>query len=532
MDPEKEDGNIEYKLKLLNKSEERIEELASQMRYRCDEGESECIYNLGVEDDGTEVGLTIQEYEETLKTLNSAADKNNYSVKLLTTKNINNEKSTYEILIREYNENKYIDIKVAVAGSVNAGKSSMLACLISGKNDDGRGSARLSVFNFKHEVDTGRTSSIAHHIMGFDKDHKIVNYSGNPSWPDIVRDSVKIISFTDLAGHDKYLKTTIQGLASSKPDLCLILVGANRGVLKMTKEHIFISITLGIPFAMVITKIDMVGECQNVLQETIDSIYKILKCPGVRRIPIKIKTSGDVIRSAINIHSGSIVPVFSLSNVSGEGHDKLKEFLNLVNKKKNIIIDSDVEYHIDSKWVVTGVGSVVGGYLVNGKISVGDKLYIGPNNDKYEQVVVKSIHCKRVPVQDIDSSSYVCLGLRKIQKKDIRRGTVIVSSNKIACRRFVADVKVLKSHSTTIKIGYTPIVHCSSIRQAARLVHISDKKNSRRPEKDTDNNILRTGDSATTIFEFAIQAEFIKVNDIIILCEGNTKLVGTIKYIL
>ena len=54
MEPEKEEGNIEYKLKLVDKSEDRIEQLATQMRWRCStEGNGECIYNLGVEDDGS-----------------------------------------------------------------------------------------------------------------------------------------------------------------------------------------------------------------------------------------------------------------------------------------------------------------------------------------------------------------------------------------------------------------------------------------------------------------------------------------------
>jgi GTPase len=35
--------------------------------------------------------------------------------------------------------------------------------------DDGRGSLREKVFNFTHEKDNGRTSSIAHEIIGFDK---------------------------------------------------------------------------------------------------------------------------------------------------------------------------------------------------------------------------------------------------------------------------------------------------------------------------------------------------------------------------
>ena len=35
--------------------------------------------------------------------------------------------------------------------------------------DDGRGLARNKVFNYKHEIANGRTSSIAHEIMGFDE---------------------------------------------------------------------------------------------------------------------------------------------------------------------------------------------------------------------------------------------------------------------------------------------------------------------------------------------------------------------------
>ena len=45
------------------------------------------------------------------------------------------EKNIYEILIRENIENKYIDIKVSVAGNVDSGKSSLIGVLINGKND-------------------------------------------------------------------------------------------------------------------------------------------------------------------------------------------------------------------------------------------------------------------------------------------------------------------------------------------------------------------------------------------------------------
>ena len=176
------------------------------MRMRTDEGNGESIYVIGVSDNGDIVGINDDEFAASFNTLKLAADKNSYSMTIIESKDISSGKKVHEILIREKNEKKYIDIKVAVAGSVDAGKSSLMGVLTSGKNDDGRGSARLSIFNYKHEVLSGRTSSIAHHILGFDDKGSVMNYSGiyKKGWPDIIKDSSKIISFYDLCGHEKY----------------------------------------------------------------------------------------------------------------------------------------------------------------------------------------------------------------------------------------------------------------------------------------------------------------------------------------
>lgn len=52
------------------------------------------------------------------------------------------------------------DVRVAVIGNVDSGKSTLVGVLTKGIMDDGRGSARQKVFNFSHEVNNGRTSSI------------------------------------------------------------------------------------------------------------------------------------------------------------------------------------------------------------------------------------------------------------------------------------------------------------------------------------------------------------------------------------
>jgi GTPase len=411
--------------------------------------------------------------------------------------------------------------------------SSLIGVLTSGRKDDGRGSARLSVFNYVHEVKSGRTSSIAHHILGFDETGGIVNHMmGNkPTWPSIVSGSAKIISFIDLAGHQSYLKTTILGLSSSSPDLCMIIVGANRGVIKMTREHILLCVSLNIPFAIVVTKIDMTKDCPNVLKETIDSINKILKCPGVRRIPIKVETKDDVVLAAKNVKTESVAPVFQISNVTGEGVDNLQDFLNLLGKRQPPPLTKEVEYHIDSTFQVHGVGTVCGGYLVSGVVNVGDKLMFGPNNGEYEKITIKSIHCKRVPLQSVKCGSYVCLCLKKVSRENIRKGNVLVSptSPTILCSKFEANVQILRCHSTTIRVGYEPIVHVNSIRQSVKLIGIKNKicARNKRNEK-TDDELLRTGDRAIATFEFMVQPEYIKPGMKILLAEGMTKLIGEV----
>lgn len=97
----------------------------------------------------------------------------------------------------------------------------------------------------------------------------------NKYWTEIVPRAKKIVNLIDLCGHEKYLKTTIVGMVGMVPEYTLIVIGANSGLTKMTKEHLGIALALEIPFFIVITKIDMVE--QETLKKTINEIKKILK---------------------------------------------------------------------------------------------------------------------------------------------------------------------------------------------------------------------------------------------------------------
>ena len=85
--------------------------------------------------------------------------------------------------------------RVLTSDIVDAGKSTMLGVLVKGNLDDGRGKARVNLFRHKHEVESGRTSSVGMEIMGFDTYGEVVasNVPGRKlSWEEIGKRSVRL----------------------------------------------------------------------------------------------------------------------------------------------------------------------------------------------------------------------------------------------------------------------------------------------------------------------------------------------------
>ena len=145
------------------------------------------------------------------------------------------------------------ELRIASIGNVDSAKSTTIV-LSNNILDNGRGKARKLVLKHPHEEQTGRTSSITHHYIETEK---------------------SIIGFIDLAGHEKYLKTTVSGLNGNFIDYAMVTIGVDRGIIGMTKEHLAIALSLKIPLFMVITKIDIAVEDKlDTIHNNIVSIFK------------------------------------------------------------------------------------------------------------------------------------------------------------------------------------------------------------------------------------------------------------------
>jgi len=285
--PEPQAGNIEYKLKLVNPTRQRFEHLVTQMKWRLREGQGEAIYEIGVGDNGFLHGLTNEEMEASLETLTSMARRLGASITILRRRSVDSldkegnggNLSVAEVLVRKVpDDQQSIDLRVAVLGNADVGKSTLIGVLTQGQLDNGRGLARLNMFRHLHEVQSGRTSCVSHEILGFDSVGEVVDYGKSTTAEEICENSSKLITFVDLAGHHKYLRTTIRGLTSYAPHYVMLVVSGSAGVVGTTREHLGLALALEVPFFVVITKQDVTRP--QVLTNTLQHLDTLLKGPG------------------------------------------------------------------------------------------------------------------------------------------------------------------------------------------------------------------------------------------------------------
>ncbi|VDM31651.1 unnamed protein product [Hydatigera taeniaeformis] len=451
------------------------------------------------------------------------------------------------LLRHAIDERDFIDIRVAVVGNVDAGKSTMLGVLTHGELDNGRGLARQYLFRHKHEIESGRTSSVGNNILGFDADGKVVNRAvhGKLDWVEICQAATKVITFIDLAGHERYLKTTVFGLVGFAPDFAMLMVGANAGVIGMTKEHLGLALALSVPVFVVITKIDMCPP--NVLNETLNHLFKVLKSPGCRKIPLLVSNQDDVVCSATNFTSERMCPVFLVSNVTGANLDLLTAFLNLLSTPSPAVaaspsattpsnsiaasiganavnstyrLDRPASFQIDELFTVPGVGAIVSGTCMSGVVRLNDTLSLGPDTSgRFFPVVIKSIQRKRLPVNSVRAGQTASFSLKRPKGcTQLRRGMMLLGkgSDLTSCMNFTATVLVLH-HPTTISVGYQAMVHAGPIRQTATILSIG---------AGTGKERLRTGDKAEVHFAFINHPECLHKGTRLIFREGKTKAVG------
>lgn len=121
--PEPEYGNIEYKLKLISPSKQRLDHLVTQLKWRLNEGFGECYYHIGVSDNGVLHGLKTDEMKNSLATLKAMASQLGATTSVLKRRILSNGRICCEVLVRKCSDTKNIEeIRICTMGQVASGK--------------------------------------------------------------------------------------------------------------------------------------------------------------------------------------------------------------------------------------------------------------------------------------------------------------------------------------------------------------------------------------------------------------------------
>ncbi|XP_077351809.1 GTP-binding protein 2-like [Festucalex cinctus] len=523
--PEEEEGNIEYKLKLVDPTQSRFEHLVTQMKWRLQEGRGEAVYQIGVEDNGMLVGLSEEDMTASLTTLHKMAEKVGADITILRHSEVDYDTdqplTIAEVLIRKVpDDQQFLDLRVAVLGNVDSGKSTLLGVLTQGELDNGRGRARLNLFRHLHEIQTGRTSSISFEILGFNSKGEVVNYSESRTAEEICESASKMITFIDLAGHHKYLKTTIFGLTSYCPDFAMLVVSANTGIAGTTREHLGLAMALKVPIFIVISKVDLCTRAT--VERTVRQLERVLKQPGCNKVPMVVTNTDDAVTAAQQFaQSPNITPVFTVSSVSGENLDLLKVFFNIIpplsnSKEQEELMQQLTEFQVDEIYTVPEVGTVVGGTLYSGICREGDDLVVGPTDSgQFHKLTIGSIQRNRSACRVLRAGQAATLALGNFDRTLLRKGMVMMSPemDPTVCWIFEAEI-VLLFHSKTFHKGFQVTVHIGNVRQTATVEAIFGKEE------------LRTGEKADVQFKFLKHPEYLKLGAKVLFREGVTKGIG------
>ncbi|KAI8838759.1 P-loop containing nucleoside triphosphate hydrolase protein, partial [Chytriomyces cf. hyalinus JEL632] len=420
--PEIEQGNVEYKLKLINPPPERLQHLVTQLKWRLAEGHGEAMYEIGVSDHGELVGLSRRDMQESLSTLKKMGEILKADVSIIRELDVMEERFVAEVLVRKglSDDQHFLEVRVAIVGGADAGKSTLLGVLADSELDNGYGKSRLNLLRHRHEIETGRTSSISHQIIGFNARGDLVNYGSTnvSTLEQICESSAKIVSFLDMCGHPKYQKTTLSGLTGHSPDYACLIISANAGgVSEVPREHLGIAVALLVPVFIVMTKVDVASPEQ--LTRTVNSLLRLLKSPGVCRVPMVIQNEDDLVVAVSSLVNSRVIPIFLTSSVTGENMDLLTKFLNLLpkpNAPENESPEADhAEFSIEETYNVPGLGLVVGGLLVSGHMSAlaqrTETYFLGPDRGRFVPVRITSIHRQRIPVAHLSSGQAATLAI-------------------------------------------------------------------------------------------------------------------------
>lgn len=323
--------------------------------------------------------------------------------------------------------------------------------------------------NLKEERERGVTIDLAHKEFTTDKYYFTV---------------------IDAPGHRDFIKNMITG--ASQADAAVLVVAANDGINAQTKEHVFLSRTLGVNQLIVaINKMDISGVdwSEDKFNKVKEEVSQLLRSVGykpeeVQFVPEAALKGDNVAKKSENL------PWYS-------GPTLLDAINNLKPAERPTSLP--LRLAIQDVYNITGIGVVPVGKVETGIMKLGDKVTAVPGREgKGITGEVKTIEMHHQQLQKAEPGDNVGFNVRGFGKKDLARGDVLGHPDNVptVAQEFTAQIVVL-NHPSVITVGYTPVFHIHTAQVACQFVEIQKKLNPATGEVLAENpDFIKNGDAA------------------------------------
>jgi len=288
----------------------------------------------------------------------------------------------------------------------------------------------------------------------------------------------------DCPGHRDFVKNMITG--ASQADAAVLVVAAPDGVMAQTKEHVFLSRTLGINQLIVaVNKMDAADYSQDRYEQVKKDVSQLLgmvgfKAEDVPFVPTSAFEGDNITKSSEN------TPWYNGPSLL----DCLNE-LKLPEKPDTLPLRIPVQ----DAYTISGIGTVPVGRVETGVMKKGQNVTFMPSGATGE---VKSIEMHHEEVPEAVPGDNIGWNVRGIGKNDVRRGDVCGPSDKppSVADEFTGQIVVLQ-HPSAITAGYTPVFHCHTTQTACTLMSIDKKLDPKTGQvKEENAAFIKAGDAA------------------------------------
>lgn len=270
----------------------------------------------------------------------------------------------------------------------------------------------------------------------------------------------------DCPGHRDFVKNMITGASQADAAILVVSGKPGEGVQDQTREHIFLSRTLGIHQLIVfINKMDTANYDQKRFEEVKNDVGQYLQRVGFK--------AAEMIVIPGSAFKGDNVAKNSENTKWYTGPTLLRALDALKVPEKPV--DKPLRLPVQDVYTIGGVGTVPVGRVETGKLKVGDKIVINPGNVQTEVRDIE-MHHEKIPEALPHDNIGFNLRIDKEEAKKLKRGYVCgpVNNPPTVAEEFTAQIVVL-NHPTVISKGYTPVFHIHTAQVACEITEIVKK---------------------------------------------------------